>query len=75
MKQHKPLPEPGGEQIFHSSWKSYGIDHVRGVAFSGGALLAIESVSCTGEVDSVLMTYSDAESLRDALDEYLEANK
>lgn len=72
MKAHKPKPEPGGRVLMRAPWDGYGgVDHVRAVEFSGGILFAVESVSCAGEVDSVLLLESDVESLRDALDEAL----
>jgi hypothetical protein len=74
MKAHKPKVEPGGKVYFKREW-GYGIDHIRACELADGVLFEVAAVHCTGEVDSVLMTYSDAEALRDALDEYLEKNK
>lgn len=70
MKSHKPKAEPGGTVLMRRTW-GYGIDHIRAVSISDGVLLEVASVHCTGAVESVLLTQSDAEALRDALDEFL----
>jgi hypothetical protein len=70
MKEHKPKAEPDGKVYMRRPW-GYGIDHIRAVDVADGVLFEVAAVHCTGEVDSILLTYSDVEALRDALDAYL----
>jgi len=70
LKEHQPKPEPYGRVYMKREW-GYGIDHIR--ASGDGVLFEVAAVHCTGKVESVLLTNSDVEALRDALNEYLEA--